>query len=148
MKVILLQDVKGSGKKGDVIEAANGFANNFLLKRGLAKPADAQGISETNAQKAANAFHRAEELKANAELKNKIDGQTVVLNVKTGSSGRFFGSITNKEVAERLFELGYDNDKKKISIPAIKEVGEYPATVRISAEETAKITVKIQRVEG
>lgn len=141
MKVILLQDVKGSGKKGDIIEAANGFAQNYLIKRGLAKPADAQGMAESAAKKQAADFHRAETLKANAALKKELDGKDVTLTVKTGENGKFFGSITNKEVDDRLSELGYDIDKKKISIPAIKEPGRYSATIRISAEETAKITV-------
>ena len=145
MKVILLQDVKGSGKKGDVINAADGYANNFLIKRGLAKPADAQGLSETKARKDADAFHKAEQLKANKILRDELDGKTVTITVKTGEAGRFFGSVTNKEVAEQLKVMGYDVDKKKISIPAIKEVGEFSATVRISAEETAKLTVIIKK---
>jgi large subunit ribosomal protein L9 len=144
MKVILLKDVKGSGKAGDVIEAADGFANNFLIKRGLAKPADAQSLSENKAQKDAVKFHRQEELKANAALKKELDGKTVTLTVKTGENGKFFGSVTNKEVAELFKQMGYTFDKKKINIPTIKEVGTYPATVRISAEETAKITVIVK----
>ncbi len=144
MKVILLQDVKGSGKKGDIINAADGYANNFLIKKGLAKPADAQGLAETQAKKDAQAFHRQEELKANAALKKELDGKEVTVTVKTGKDGKFFGSVTNKEVAERFTELGYNIDKKRISIPAIKAVGTYPATVRISAEETAKITVTVK----
>ncbi len=141
MKVILLQDVKGSGKKGDVIEAANGFAQNFLIKKGLAKPADAQGLAETSAKKKAADFHHAETLKANAALKKELDGKDVTLTIKTGENGRFFGSVTNKEVADRLNEMGYEIDKKKITIPAIKEPGRFTAVIRISAEETAKITV-------
>ncbi len=144
MKVILLKDVKGSGKAGDVIDAADGYANNFLIKRGLAKPADAQSLSENKAQKDAVKFHRQEELKANAALKKELDGKTVTLTVKTGENGKFFGSVTNKEVAEMFKEMGYSFDKKKITIPTIKEVGTYPATIRISAEETAKITVIVK----
>ena len=144
MKVILLQDVKGSGKKGAIIEAADGYANNFLIKKGLAKPADAQGLAENKARKDADAFHRQEELKANAALKKELDGKEVTVTVKTGENGKFFGSVTNKEVAERFTEMGYNIDKKKINIPAIKAVGTYPATIRISAEETAKITVIVK----
>jgi len=141
MKVILLKDVKGTGKKGAVVEAADGYANNFLIKKGFAKPADAQGLAENKARKDADAFHRQEELKANAELKKELDGKEVTVKVKTGENGKFFGSVTNKEVADRFTELGYNIDKKKINIPAIKAVGKYSATIRISAEETAKITV-------
>ena len=144
MKVVLLKDVKGSGRVGDIIEAKDGYANNFLIKNGYAKPADASALNENKAQKAAAAFHRAEELKANKELKNKINGISITIQVKSGAAGKFFGSVTNKEVADKLLELGIDIDKKKIILePNIKTAGTYPATVKISPEETAKITVKI-----
>ena len=140
MKVVLLKDVKGSGKAGDVIEAKDGFAKNFLIKNGLAKFADASALNENNAQKKAQQFHREEELKKNKELKNAINGKEVTLAVKCGANGKFFGSITNKEVAEKLYDMGYDIDKKKIILDAnIKTVGEYQITVKISPEETAKI---------
>ncbi len=142
MKVVLIKDVKGSGKAGDIIEAKDGFAQNFLIKRGLAKPADAQALSENKGQKDAKAFHRAEELKANKELREKIDGAEVTIKVKTGENGKFFGSVTNKEIADRLFELGYDIDKKKVILQTnIKATGRYTVTVKISPEESAKITV-------
>lgn len=144
MKVVLLKDVKGSGKAGDIIEAKQGYAQNYLIKNGLAKVADAAALNENKAQKAAMEFHRQEQLKANKELREKLDGKAVTLQVKSGESGKFFGSVTNKEIADKLLEMGFDVDKKKISLPAgIKTAGEYPVTIRISAEETAKITVKI-----
>lgn len=144
MKVVLIKDVKGSGKAGDVIEAKDGFAQNFLIKNGLAKVADAAAINENKAQKAAAEFHRKEMLKANKELKEKLNGAEVTLQVKSGAAGKFFGSVTNKEIADKLFELGYDIDKKKIILQSnIKTAGSYPVTVKISPEETAKITVHI-----
>ena len=144
MKVVLIKDVKGSGKAGDIIEAKQGYAQNYLIKNGLAKPADATALNENAAQKAAQDYHRKEMLKANRILREKLDGITVSLQVKSGESGKFFGSVTNKEIAEKLAEMGFDVDKKKIVIqPNIKVAGSYPATVRISAEETAKITVNI-----
>ena len=144
MKVVLLKDVKGSGKAGDIINAKDGYANNFLIKNGYAKLADAAAINENTAQKAAAAFHRAEELKANKALKEKIDGLSVTVQVKSGATGKFFGSVTNKEGADKLSELGFDIDKKKIVLqPNIKTAGAYPVTVKISPEETAKITVNI-----
>ena len=144
MKVVLLKDVKGSGKAGDIIEAKDGFAQNFLIKRGLAKPADAQALNENKQQKQAQAFHRAEELKANKELKEKIDGVEVTVKVKTGAGGKFFGSVTNKEISDRLLELGYDIDKKKIILSSnIKTTGRYPVTIKISPEESAKITLNV-----
>lgn len=144
MKVVLLKDVKGSGKAGDIIDAKQGYAQNYLIKNGLAKVADVGAINENNAQKAAQEFHRKEQLKANKALREKLDGMSITIQVKSGESGKFFGSVTNKEVAEKLAALGIDIDKKKISLePNIKTAGVYPATVRISAEETAKITVNI-----
>ena len=144
MKVVLLKDVKGSGKAGDIIDAKQGYAQNYLIKNGLAKVADAGAINENNAQKAAQEFHRKEQLKANKALREKLDGMSITVQVKSGESGKFFGSVTNKEVAEKLAALGIDIDKKKIALePNIKTAGVYPATVRISAEETAKITVNI-----
>lgn len=144
MKVILLKDVKGSGKAGDIIEAKDGFAQNFLIKKGLAITADAKAISENNAQKQAAAFHRAEQLKANKLLRESLDGKKITIQVKSGASGKFFGSVTNKEVAEKLYEMGFDIDKKKIVIQSnIKTAGTYPITIKISPEETAKISVDI-----
>ena len=144
MKVVLLKDVKGSGKAGDIIEAKQGYAQNYLIKNGLAKAADASALNENKAQKAAQEFHRQEQLKQNKELREKIDGLTVTIQVKSGESGKFFGSVTNKEVADKLLSLGIDIDKKKIILePNIKTAGNYPATIRISAEETAKITLNV-----
>ena len=144
MKVILLKDVKGSGKAGDVIDAKDGFARNFLIKNGLAKEADAQALNDNNNKKAAVEFHRQEQLKANKALREKLNGASVTLAVKTGENGKFFGSVTNKEIAEKLYELGYDIDKKKIVLASnIKAVGSYSVTVKISPEETAKITVNV-----
>ena len=144
MKVILLKDVKGSGKAGDIIEAKDGFAQNFLIKNGLAKVADAAALNENKAKKAAAEFHRKEQLKQNRELREKIDGAEITVQVKSGASGKFFGSVTNKEIADKLSEMGYEIDKKKIILQSnIKTAGVYPVTVKISPEETAKITVNI-----
>ncbi len=140
MKVVLLKDVKGSGKAGDIIEAKDGFAQNFLIKRGLAKPADAQALSENKAQKAAQAYHREEALKANKALREKLDGQTVTLQVKGGANGKFFGSVTSGDVAVKLKEMGFDIDKKKIVLQSnIKTAGTFDVSIKISPEETAKI---------
>ena len=145
MKVVLLKDVKGSGKAGEIIEAKDGFAQNFLIKKGLAKPADNQAISENKNQKEAAAFHRSETLKANKELKEKLDGTTVTIIAKAGKEGKFFGSITSKEIADELFNLGFDIDKRKILLDSnIKVAGVYKVSVRISAEETAKIIVDVK----
>ena len=144
MKVVLIKDVKGSGKAGDIIEAKDGFAQNFLIKKGLAKVADAQALAENKSQKDAQAFHRQEALKANKALREKLDGTEITVQVKSGAGGKFFGSVTNKEIADKLLELGFDIDKKKIILQSnIKSAGVYPATIKISPEETAKISLNI-----
>ncbi len=144
MKVILLKDVKGSGKAGDIIDAKDGFAMNFLIKKGLAKVADAQAINDNKTQKAAMEYHRKQTLLANKELREKIDGLKITIQMKSGETGKFFGSVTNKEVADKLAEMGFAVDKKKIILAAnIKTAGVYPVTIKISPEETAKITVDI-----
>ena len=145
MKVILLQDVKGSGKKGDVIEAKDGFAKNFLLKKGFAVVADAQHINDNVNQKAAEQYRIEQQKKLNRELKEKLEGKTVEIVVKSGENGKFFGSVTSKEIAEKLNEQGFDIDKKKILLSSpIKEYGVYTLSVRISAIETAKIIVEVK----
>lgn len=144
MKVVLLKDVKGSGRAGDIIDAKDGFAQNFLIKKGLAKPADSQALNENKAQKQAQQFHRQEQLKANKELRDKLEGKEVTVQVKTGAGGKFFGSVTNKEIADKLFELGFEIDKKKIVLQSnIKSTGSFPVSIKISPEETAKITVNV-----
>ena len=144
MKVVLIKDVKGSGKAGDIIEAKDGYAQNFLIKRGLAKPADAQALNENKQQKEAMAFHRQETLKANKELREKLDQAKVTIQVKTGANGKFFGSVTNKEISDKLANIGFDIDKKKIILSdTIKNVGTYPVTIKISPEESAKIFVEV-----
>ena len=145
MKVVLLKDVKGSGKAGDIIEAKDGFAQNFLIKKGLAKVADAGAINESNLQKQAKAYHRQEELKNNKALKQKIDGTVIELKVKMGANGKLFGSVTSREIADKFLELNIPLDKKKIVLEeTIKAVGDYSVIIKISPEETAKITLSVR----
>ena len=144
MKVVLLKDVKGSGKAGDIIEAKDGFAQNFLIKKGLAKVADSCAVNENKQKKQAQDFHRQEQLKANKQLREALDGKEVTVLVKSGDQGKFFGSVTNKEIADKLEELGFSIDKKKIVLQSnIKSTGSYSVTIKISPEETAKITVNV-----
>lgn len=144
MKVVLLKDVKGSGKAGDIIEAKDGFAQNFLIKKGLAKVADNSAINENKQKKEAENFHRQETLKANKQLREALDGKEVTIQVKSGREGKFFGSVTNKEVADKLAEMGYTIDKKKIILQSnIKMAGAYTVTIKISPEESAKITLNV-----
>lgn len=145
MKVVLLKDVKGTGKKGEIKEVADGFAKNFLLKNGSAKLADNSAISENKNMKEANAFHKAQEVAAAKELAKQIDGKTVSLKIKCGENGKTFGSITSKEIAEGLEKLGIKLDKKKIDLKeSIKTTGTYQALARVYPEISAKFNVHVE----
>ena len=146
MKIILLQDEKKLGKKGDIIDCKDGFAR-FLLKNGSAKEASSQAINDNKLQKEAQAFHIAEQKRLNKELKEKLEGREVVIGVKTGENGKFFGSVTSKEISEKLAEQGYEIEKKKIILNTpIKSPGVFTLDVRISAEETAKIKLRVESI--
>ena len=144
MKVILKADVKGSGKKGDVIEVSDGYGKNFLIKKGLAELATASGINEINQKKAAAEYHKAEEIKATKALAASLDGKTVTVKIKVGENGRVFGSVTSQHVAQALFDMGFDIDKKKIKMEALKAVGSVKAEIRLMENITAKITVCVE----
>ena len=143
MKVILKADVKGSGKKGDIIEVSDGFAKNFLLKKGLAETATASGINEATQKKAAEQFHTAEEIKATQDLAARLKGQSVNVGIKVGENGKVFGSVTSAQVAAALSEKGFDIDKKKIQMTAAKALGSFEAEVRLMENVSAKITVNV-----
>lgn len=143
MKVILKADVKGSGKKGDIIEVSDGFAQNFLLKKGLAEIATASGINEITQRKAADQFHKAEELKAMKELAAALNGKTVEVGIKTGENGKVFGSVTSASVAAALEKEGFQIDKKKIQMAAVKTTGTFDAEIRLMESVSAKIKVHI-----
>ena len=138
MKVILKADVKGTGKKGDIVEVSDGYGKNFLVKKGLADIATASGINEATQKKAAAAFHKAEELKAQQALAASLNGKTVVVKIKV------FGSITTQHVAQSLSDMGFDIDKRKIKMDATKTLGSFPAEIRLMENVSAKITVSVE----
>lgn len=139
MKVILLADVKGSGKKGDVIDVSDGYAQNFLLKKKLAAVATASGINEVEQKRTAEAYHRAETIKALKELAARLNGAKATVAIKVGENGKVFGSVTTAHVAAALSELGFEVDKKKIVLKsAIKTVGTFEAEVRLMEGVSAK----------
>ena len=105
MKVILLADVKGSGKKGDVVEVADGYGRNFLIKKGLAKAATASTVHEAQQKKEAAAFHKAEEVKALKDLAASLEGKTVHVKIKTGENGKMFGSVNTLDNATVSFNI-------------------------------------------
>ena len=144
MKVLLNADVKGTGKKGEVVEVADGFGRNFLLKKGLASPATAANVNEAAQKKAAQEFHKAEEVKALKALAEQINGKTVVVKIKTGENGKTFGSVSTSHVAAALGAIGFDVDKKKIKMDAVKTLGAFQAEVRLMEGVSAKITVSVE----
>lgn len=144
MKVILTADVKGTGKKGDIVDVADGYARNFLLKKGLATVATASNIHSTNQKKEAEAFHKAEEIKALKASAASLNGKSVSVKIKTGENGKLFGSVTSAHVADALKAQGFDIDKKKIKMDSVKALGSYPAEVRFMENVFAKITVVVE----
>ncbi len=144
MKVILKADVKGSGKKGDIIEVSDGYARNFLLKKGLADVATASGINEISQRKTADAYHKAENEKALRELAKEVNKKEVTVSIRAGENGKVFGSVTTAQIAAALAELGYEVDKKKIVLKdAIKTLGAFEAEIRLMEGVTAKIIVNV-----
>ena len=145
MKVILKQDVKGTGKKGEIIDVSDGYAKNFLLKKGLAEIASSVAVNSLKLQKEAEERRRAEEIREIKELAAKINKTSVTVTIKCGENGKVFGSVTSKEIASRLSELGYELDKKTILLKEpLKTVGEYPVEIRFMEGVSAKITVVVQ----
>ncbi len=145
MKVVLLQDVKRLGKKGELVNAATGYARNFLLAKGLAVEADAKAMNELKNKKAAEDYHKAQELKAAEDLAAKLNDKTVKIKAKAGSAGRLFGSVTTKEIAAAINnEFGCDIDKKKVSIDAdIKTFGTYNVIVKLPQGVSAKLYISV-----
>ena len=118
MKVILTQDVKSQGKKGDLINVSDGYANNFLLPKGLAKPATKQAINELEGKKGAEQYRRNQEEKKAENIAERMKDIKVKLTAKAGKEGKLFGSITSKDVAKALKEqFNIDIDKRKIDLP-------------------------------
>lgn len=145
MKVILTQDVKGQGKKDDVIDVSDGYARNFLIKNKLAVEATSAMINSIKIKKAADEHRRAEEKAAALELAKKISGTTVAVKIKVGETGKLFGALNTQAIADALKEAGYDIDRKKIVLPdVIKTVGVYEITVKPYAEVSAKIKVSVE----
>ncbi|WHY77617.1 50S ribosomal protein L9 [Neobacillus sp. WH10] len=149
MKVIFLKDVKGKGKKGEVKNVADGYAQNFLFKQGLAVEANNASISSLDAQKKKQEKMAAEELVEAKKLKETLDKITVELTAKAGEGGRLFGSITTKQVAEELQKKhGIKIDKRKMELAdAIRTLGHTKVPVKLHHEVTATLTVSVTEVK-
>ena len=144
MKVLLLQDVKGQGKKGEIINVSDGYANNFLLKKGLGAVANADTINSVDIHNRAVARQKEEERKLAYAKAQELKGSEIHLAPARGATGRMFGSITNKEIAEELVKMGYNVDKKQVVLKApIKEAGSYTVNVKLYAELSVSVTVVV-----
>ena len=144
MKVILKADVKSLGKKGDLVNTSDGYARNFLFPKGLAIEANAQSMNEFNNKETAKKFHKAEEIKAANELKDRIEGKTFKVAAKAGANGTLFGSVTAKDVSAAIKEeMGENIDKRKISMQDIKAFGTTQIEVKVYQGITAKVFVQV-----
>ncbi|MBQ7847662.1 MAG: 50S ribosomal protein L9 [Clostridia bacterium] len=146
MKVILLQDVKGQGKKGELVNVSDGYARNFLFPKKLAKEADAAAMTDLKNKEAAKKYKEECE-KADAKaLAEKLEQITVTVSVQGGADGRLYGSVTSKDVAQALQEQhGITVDKRKIELPeAVKSYGGYQLTVKVYAGIQAKLKLTVK----
>lgn len=144
MKVILKQDVKGLGKMEDLVNVSDGYARNFLFPRGLAAEANAGNINVMNTKKQAEKSKKDRELAQAKELALKVKETVVIIKSKSGENGKLFGSITSKDISDKLkSDFNIDIDKKKIVLPdPIKSLGTTEVEVKLYPEVSAKLTVK------
>lgn len=149
MKVILLQDVKGTGKKGELVEVSDGYARNFLLPKKAAKKATAQAMSELKNAEESKAFKIEEDKKAANASKAVIESKSLNITAKAGQGGRLFGSVTAKEIAQELKkQFNINVDKRKISLDAdIKAFGTYNADIKLYTGIVAKLKVVVTEAE-
>ena len=144
MKVVLLADVKGHGKKGELCNVSDGYARNFLFPKKLAIEANATAMNELRNREESKAHHIAEEKKTAEETAAKLDGKQIEVTAKAGASGKLFGAVTAKEIADAINDLGFNVDKKKVLLDApIKALGSYTVEVKFLPDEIAKITVAV-----
>jgi len=148
MRVILLQDIDKLGKKYEIKEVANGYARNFLIAKGLAKPATEDALKWLDLQKEIETKKAEEELKKVQEIASAIDGQEIIIPVKIGEENQLFESITNQKIWEKLKELGFDVKKNQIDLPEpIKEIGEFPIKIHLEHNLEAEIKVIVTKEE-
>ncbi len=144
MKVVLKQDVKGLGKKGELVNASDGYARNFLFPKNLAVEANAQNMTELKNREQAAKYKidtETAEAKKNAE---RISGKTITITAKAGQNGKLFGSVTAKEIAEKIEkEFGIKTDKRKITVDDIKQFGTYEFEIKLYTGVSAKLFVRV-----
>ena len=145
MKVILLQDVRSLGKKGDIVEVNDGYARNFLLKTKKGVEANSRNMNDLKLHKANQDKIAQEQLEAARELGRKLEESKVTVSIKTGEGGRAFGSVSSKEIAAAAQEqLGLDIDKKKVQLKEqLKSLGTFHVPVKLHPKVTAELTVNV-----
>ena len=145
MKVILTQDVKGKGKKGQMVEVSDGYARNFLLPKGLAEEATKLNVNSMQGKVSSAKFHKEQEESQARETAAKLDGKTVKLTAKAGANGKLFGSITAPTVADAVkMQLHVVIDKRKLVMKDIKNTGKTDVEVKVYPEISATITVNVE----
>lgn len=145
MKVILLQDVKNVGKKGEIVNASDGYARNFLFPKKLAQEATTGNLNTAQAKLDAERKQKQRDLEKAQALANEFKEKQVNIRVKTGEGGRLFGAITTKELAAEIKkQLGYDIDKKKIILDTIKGTGLYEAEIKLYPEVSGRLKVMVE----
>lgn len=144
MKVVLIKDVKGKGKAGDIVNVNDGYAANYLIPNGLAVVGNAGNVNQAQNKKQADNYKQ-EQIKLQARENAKlINGKEVTISVKIGDNGKLFGSVTAKEVAEEISKLGVEVEKKKVELnDNIKNVGKYNVKVKLHPEVSAKCVVNV-----
>lgn len=144
MKVILKQDVKSLGKKGELVNASDGYARNFLIPKGLATEANASAMNDFNNKESAKKYHKAEEIKAAKSDAEKLEGKTFRFTAKAGANGKLFGSVTSKDISAKIKQdLSLDIDKRKITVDDIKQFGTYEAEIKVYQGISAKVYVQV-----
>ena len=148
MEIVLLQDVKALGKKGQIVKVNDGYARNFILPKKLGVVANSKNLNDLKLQKANNEKIAAEQLAAAKELAAKLDAAAVTLEIKAGEGGRAFGSISSKEFSKAIADqLSLDIDKKKIVLSTpIKAAGSFEVSIKLHKDVTGKLSVKVVEV--
>ena len=148
MEIVLLQDVKALGKKGQIVKVNDGYARNFILPKKLGVEANSKNLNDLKLQKANNEKIAAEQLAAAKELAAKLDAAAVTPEIKAGEGGRAFGSISSKEISKAIADqLSLDIDKKKIVLSTpIKAAGSFEVSIKLHKDVTGKLSVKVVEV--
>ena len=147
MKLVHLQDVKALGKKGQLVEASDGYARNFLIPKGLAKEANAQAMNEYKNAENSKKYKQEQEIAAANSAKATLDGKTLEIKTKAGKSGKLFGAVTSKDVALQIKQqFALDIDKHKITMNDIKDLGTYSAKIKLYTGIAAELTVTVSEL--